>query len=162
MVESFTSPYNFLLVDDNPAEIRLMQEAIKDAELEDLVSLHFAYDGEEACEFMRTAKIIGSKVDMILLDLNMPKLNGKDVLSYVKGEEGMMDVPVFVITNSDYRRDMIDCYNLKADGYLQKPSEFSKLVDFFSAVKQSILVRNKLSIFWIEKTYEEYKLMPSA
>ncbi|MCS6818478.1 MAG: hypothetical protein NZ522_00905, partial [Chitinophagales bacterium] len=60
-----------------------------------------------------------------------------------------------VVTNSDYKRDMIDCYNLRADGYFQKPTEFRKLVDFFISVKQSIQVRSKISVFWIEKTYAE-------
>jgi CheY-like chemotaxis protein len=150
-----TPTYHLLLVDDNPAELRLMQEAIKDAELDGLVKLSYAYDGEEACDFLNTSRIIGNKIDMILLDLNMPRLSGKDVLSFVKSNVDLAEIPVFIITNSDYRRDMMDCYNLRADGYLQKPSEFKKLVDFFSSVKQSILVRNKLSIFWIEKTYAE-------
>jgi CheY-like chemotaxis protein len=150
-----TPTYHLLLVDDNPAELRLMQEAIKDAELDDLVKLSYAYDGEEACDFLNTSRIIGNKIDMILLDLNMPRLSGKDVLGFVKSNGDLAEIPVFIITNSDYRRDMMDCYNLRADGYLQKPSEFKKLVDFFSSVKQSILVRNKLSIFWIEKTYAE-------
>lgn len=147
--------YHLLLVDDNPAELRLMQEAIKDAELETMVKISCAYDGEEACEFLNTARIIGDQIDMILLDLNMPRLSGKDVLSFAKSNPDLADIPVYIITNSDYRRDMMDCYNLRADGYLQKPAEFKKLVDFFSSIRQSILVRNKLSIFWIEKTYEE-------
>jgi CheY-like chemotaxis protein len=147
--------YHLLLVDDNPAELRLMQEAIKDAELDDLVKLSYAYDGEEACDFIRTSRIIGNKIDMILLDLNMPRLSGKEVLDFVKNNSEHANIPVYVITNSDYRRDMIDCYNLRADGYLQKPTEFKKLVDFFASVKQSILVRKKLSVFWIEKTYAE-------
>lgn len=92
---------------------------------------------------------------MVLLDLNMPRLDGKNVLEFVKSTEGLQEIPVYVITNSNYRRDMMDCYNLRADGYLQKPSEFQKLVDFFTSMKQSILVRNKLSIFWIEKTLAE-------
>ncbi|MBX2903690.1 MAG: response regulator [Chitinophagales bacterium] len=155
MADASTHTYHLLLVDDNPAELRLMLEAIKDAELDNLVSLSYAYDGEEACDFLNTSRIIDNKVDMILLDLNMPRLNGKDVLSFVKSNTNFSQIPVFIITNSDYRRDMMDCYNLQADGYLQKPSEFKKLVDFFVSVKQSILVRNKLSIFWIEKTYAE-------
>ncbi len=150
-----TSTYHLLLVDDNPAELRLMQEAIKDAELDGMVKISCVYDGEEACDFLNTARIIGDKIDMIFLDLNMPRLNGKDVLSFAKSNPEYASIPVYVITNSDYRRDMMECFNLRADGYLQKPAEFKKLVDFFCSVRQSILVRNKLSIFWIEKTYEE-------
>lgn len=150
-----TQTYHLLLVDDSSAEVRLMQEAIKDAELDGLVRLSYCYDGEEACDFLRTSDIVGEKVDMVLLDLNMPRLDGKNVLEFVKSTEGLQEIPVYVITNSNYRRDMMDCYNLRADGYLQKPSEFQKLVDFFTSMKQSILVRNKLSIFWIEKTLAE-------
>lgn len=154
-MEVSTQTYHLLLVDDNPAELRLMQEAIKDANLESMVKISCAYDGEEACDFLNTSRIIGDRIDMILLDLNMPRLSGKDVLGFAKSNPELSNIPVYVITNSDYRRDMMDCYNLRADGYLQKPSEFKKLVDFFCSVRQSILVRNKLSIFWIEKTYEE-------
>jgi|ERR1043165_2856459 CheY-like chemotaxis protein len=153
-----TEPYHLFLIEDNPAEVRLMQEAIKEAGLHDIVELEYAYDGEEACEMLDTAKITGKTFDLVLLDLNMPKVTGKEVLEKIKTDPDLETIPVIVVTNSDYKKDMIECYRLRADGYLQKPADFKKLVDFFISVKASIEVRNKLSIFYIEKVYDELRM----
>lgn len=150
---STNETYNFFIVEDNPAEVRLIQEAIKEAGLQDIVELEYAYDGEEACEYIDTAKLINKPIDLVLLDLNMPKISGKEVLEKIKSDPEMEHVPVIVVTNSDYKKDMIECYRLGADGYMQKPADFKKLVDFFYSVKKSIEVRNKLSIYYIEKEY---------
>ena len=153
-----TLPYRLLLIEDNPAEVRLIQEAVKEASLVDMIELEYAYDGEEACEILDTVKIVGNKFDLILLDLNMPKVSGKEVLEKIKNDPDMQDMPVIMLTNSDYKKDMIDCYRLRADGYLQKPADFKKLVDFFTSIKESIKVKNKLSIYYIEKMYDELSL----
>lgn len=150
--------YHLLVIEDNPAEVRLMQEAIKEADLDELVVLDYAYDGEEACETLDTAKIIGKHYDLILLDLNMPKVTGKEVLDKIKSDPDLEAMPVIVVTNSDYKKDMIDCYRMRADGYMQKPADFKKLVDFFVSVKRSITERNKLSIYYIEKVYDELRM----
>jgi two-component system response regulator len=156
---STNETYNFFIVEDNPAEVRLIQEAIKEAGLQDIVELEYAYDGEEACEYIDTAKLINKPINLVLLDLNMPKINGKEVLEKIKSDPEMEHVPVIVVTNSDYKKDMIECYRLGADGYMQKPADFKKLVDFFYSVKKSIEVRNKLSIYYIEKEYyDDYKV----
>ena len=96
--------------------------------------------------------------NLILLDLNMPKITGKEVLEKIKTDPDLENMPVIVVTNSDYKKDMIECYRLRADGYLQKPADFKKLVDFFISVKESIKVKNKLSIYYIEKVYDELRL----
>ena len=158
MVVNRTAPYRLFLIEDNPAEVRLMQEAIKEAGLHDDVELEYAYDGEEACDMLDTAKILDKKFDLILLDLNMPKVTGKEVLEKIKTDPDLENMPVIVVTNSDYKKDMIECYRLRADGYLQKPADFKKLVDFFISVKESIKVKNKLSIYYIEKVYDELRL----
>ncbi len=156
---STNETYNFFIVEDNPAEVRLIQEAIKEAGLQDIVELEYAYDGEEACEYIDTAKLINKPINLVLLDLNMPKISGKEVLEKIKSDPEMEHVPVIVVTNSDYKKDMIECYRLGADGYMQKPADFKKLVDFFFSVKKSIEVRNKLSIYYIEKEYyDDYKV----
>ncbi len=153
-----TGPYRLFLIEDNPAEVRLIQEAIKEAGLHDDIELEYAYDGEEACETLDTSKIIGKLYDLVLLDLNMPKVSGKEVLEKIKTDPDLENTPVIMVTNSDYKKDMIECYRLRADGYLQKPADFKKLVDFFVSVKRSIEVRNKLSIYYIEKTYDELRM----
>lgn len=153
-----TDPYRLFLAEDNPAEVRLIKEAIKEAALQDDVELDYAFDGEEVCEKLETAKIIGKNYDLVLLDLNMPRISGKEVLEKIKTDPVLMGTPVIVVTNSDYKKDMIDCYRLGADGYFQKPADFKKLVDFFISVRESIRVRNKMSVFYIEKTYDELAL----
>jgi CheY-like chemotaxis protein len=155
---SRTEPYRLLLVEDNPAEVRLMQEAIKEANLHEDIELEYAYDGEEACEMLDTAKIIGKRFDLVLMDLNMPKVTGREVLEKIKTDVELETTPVIIVTNSDYKKDMIECYRLGADGYLQKPADFKKLVDFFISVKESIKVKHKLSIYYIEKVYDELRM----
>jgi DNA-binding response OmpR family regulator len=88
----------------------------------------------------------------------MPKVSGREVLEKIKTDPDLESTPVIIVTNSDYKKDMIECYKTGADGYLQKPADFKKLVDFFTSVKRSIEVRNKLSIFYIEKVYDELAL----
>lgn len=150
---STTETYNFFIVEDNPAEVRLIQEALKESGLQDKVELEYAYDGEEACEYLDMAKLLNKNINLVLLDLNMPKVTGKEVLEKIKSDPELEHIPVIVITNSDYKKDMIECYRLGADGYMQKPADFKKLVDFFFSVKKSIEVRHKLSIYYIEKEY---------
>ena len=123
-----------------------------------MVELEYAYDGEEACEMLDTAKIIDKPFDLVLLDLNMPKVTGKEVLEKIKTDPDLENTPVIIVTNSDYKKDMIECYRLGANGYMQKPADFKKLVDFFISVKKSIEVKNKLSVYFIEKMYDELRM----
>lgn len=153
-----SEPYRLFLIEDNPAEVRLIQEAIKEAGLHDDLELEYAYDGEEACELLDTSKLINKQYDLVLLDLNMPKVTGREVLEKIKTDTELENTPVIIVTNSDYKKDMIECYRMRADGYLQKPADFKKLVDFFISVKESIKVKNKLSIYYIEKVYDELRL----
>lgn len=150
--------YRIFLVEDNPAEVRLIQEAMKEAELHEIVELSYAYDGEEACEALDSSKILNKLFDLVLLDLNMPKVNGKEVLEKIKTDPDLEMTPVIMVTNSDYKKDMIECYRLGANGYMQKPADFKKLVDFFVSVKKSIEVKHKLSVYFIEKMYDELRV----
>ena len=151
-------PYRLFLSEDSPAEVRLILEAVKEAKLEDIIEFEYAYDGEEACEALEHSKLIGKKYDLVLLDLNLPKVTGVEVLEKIKTDSELENIPVIVVTNSDYKKDMIQCYRLGANGYMQKPADFKKLVVFFTSVKESIRVRNKLSVFYIEKTYDELRM----
>jgi DNA-binding response OmpR family regulator len=151
-------PYRLFLVEDSPAEVRLIQEAVKEAQLNDLIEFEYAYDGEEACEVLDTAKMIGKKYDLVLLDLNLPKVSGLEVLEKIKTDADLEMTPVIVVTNSDHKKDMIECYKMNADGYLQKPADFKKLVDFFISIRRSIEARHKLSIYYIEKVYDELRM----
>ena len=149
---------NLLMIEDNPADVRLMIEAIREADLHEMVTARYAYDGDEAFDILKSADSVGEPFHMILLDLNMPKVNGKELLGRIKDESRFASIPVFIMTNSDYKNDMIDCYNLRADAYIQKPTDFKRLIDFFIAVKHSLEVNQRLSVFQIEKVYEEMKM----
>jgi DNA-binding response OmpR family regulator len=135
-----------------------MIEAIREAGLNEMITTRYAYDGDEAMTLLTSAHNVGEPFHMIMLDLNMPKVNGKELLAKIKGNENLATIPVFIMTNSDYKNDMIDCYNLRADAYIQKPTDFKRLIDFFVAVKHSLDVNQRLSVFQIEKVYEEMKM----
>jgi CheY-like chemotaxis protein len=149
---------NLLMIEDNPADVRLMIEAIREAGLNTMVTTRYAYDGDEALDILDSADNIGEPFHMILLDLNMPKVNGKELLGRIKAHDRYTDIPVFIMTNSDYKNDMIDCYNLRADAYIQKPTDFKRLIDFFISVKLSLEINQRLSVFQIEKNYEEMRM----
>lgn len=149
---------NLLMIEDNPADVRLMIEAIREAGLTDMVTTRYAYDGDEALALIDSSYNIGEPFHMIMLDLNMPKVNGKELLGRIKSDERFERIPVFIMTNSDYKNDMIDCYNLKADAYIQKPTDFKRLIDFFISVRRSLEINQRLSVFQIEKNYEEMRM----
>ena len=146
------------MIEDNPADVRLMIEAIREAGLNELIMTRYAYDGDEAFTILESGYNASDPFNMIMLDLNMPKVNGKELLSRIKGDERFAKIPVFIMTNSDYKYDMIDCYNLRADAYIQKPTDFKRLIDFFVSVKRSLEINQRLSVFQIEKRYEEMKV----
>ena len=149
---------NLLMIEDNPADVRLMIEAIQEARLSEMVVSRYAYDGDEALAILNSADKLGETFHMILLDLNMPKISGKELLATIKADERFATIPVFIMTNSDYKNDMIDCYRLNADAYIQKPTDFKRLIDFFTSVRRSLEMNNSLSPFHIEKSYEEMNI----
>ena len=157
MVELHT-PCNLLMIEDNPADVRLMIQAIREAGLRDMISTRYAYDGDEAFAILESAHNMEDPCSMVMLDLNMPKVNGKELLGRIKSDPRFGHIPVFIMTNSDYKYDMIDCYNLKADAYIQKPTDIKRLIDFFISVRRSLEINQRLSVFQIERRYEEMKM----
>jgi chemotaxis family two-component system response regulator Rcp1 len=149
---------NLLMIEDNPADVRLMIEAIREAGLNEMVTTRYAYDGDEAFSILESGYDEGEPFNMILLDLNMPKVNGKELLGRIKGDERFAKTTVFIMTNSDYKYDMIDCYNLRADAYIQKPTDFKRLIDFFVSVRRSLEINQRLSVFQIEMRYDEMRM----
>jgi CheY-like chemotaxis protein len=154
----FNVSCNLLMIEDNPADVRLMIEAIREAGLNEMISTRYAYDGDEAFSILESGYNMGAPFSMVLLDLNMPKVNGKELLGRIKGDDRFSKIPVFIMTNSDYKYDMIDCYNLRADAYIQKPTDFKRLIDFFVSVKRSLEINQRLSVFQIEKRYDEMRM----
>jgi chemotaxis family two-component system response regulator Rcp1 len=128
------SPIQILLVEDNLGDVRLTEEALKDAKVHTLLSV--ARDGVEAMSFLRkTGKFADSPTpDIILLDLNLPKMNGLEVLKEVKTDQSLLQIPVVVITSSKAEEDVAKSYHLHANCYITKPIDFNQ----FMVVVQSI------------------------
>lgn len=125
-------PIEVLLVEDSPGDVRLTQEAFRSAN--PTITLHVAYDGVEAMEFLRRERGLGvnaPRPDLILLDLNMPKLDGRQVLGIIKADDGLKTIPTVILTTSDALDDVSICYENQANSYLKKPvslADFENLV----------------------------------
>jgi len=127
-------PAILLLVEDDPGDQKLITVSLKKQKLGNEV--HIASSGEEALDFLyqRGKYSDGApKPDLILLDLNMPGMGGKEFLRQIKEDDGMKMIPVVILTSSDSDDDILDTYNLHASGYVKKPV---KLEDFKRVVKQ--------------------------
>ena len=128
---NFVIPVEILLVEDNAADVRLTKEALKEEKLHN--NLHVAGDGIEALAFLRKeGKFSKSpRPDLILLDLNLPKKDGREVLKEIKTDDKLKAIPVVVLTVSKAEEDIIKTYNLHANCYITKPldlNQFSKVV----------------------------------
>jgi chemotaxis family two-component system response regulator Rcp1 len=123
-------PVRILLVEDNPGDVRLTRETLKDAKL--MVDLHVVGDGVEAMAFLRQEGKYASapRPDLVLLDLNLPKKDGREVLSEIKQDPNLRRIPVVVLTISSGEEDVLKSYNLHANAYVNKPlnlEEFAKI-----------------------------------
>ena len=127
-------PINVLLVEDNPGDVRLTQEAFR--EVNPSVQLHVANDGTEAMAFLRHQGAFSGapRPDFILLDLNLPKMDGREVLAQIKADADLKSVPTFVLTTSKDAKDIAQSYKLQANCYLVKPMQ----LDAFKKLMQSI------------------------
>jgi two-component system response regulator len=130
-----------LLVEDNPGDIRLTQEAIKGGNID--VELDVVQDGEQAVDFLmkRNGFFTAARPHLILLDLNLPKKNGIEVLKEIKRDEILRLIPIIVLTTSDAEYDISQAYSLYANCYILKPVDF----DEFARVIKLI------EVFWFQK-----------
>lgn len=126
------APIEVLLVEDSPAAALLTKEALRDARVPNRV--HIVADGEEALKFLhREAPHSGApRPNLILLDLNLPKVDGRAVLATIKNDTSLMDIPVVVLTCSDDPRDIQDAYRHQAAAFITKPTN---LDDYFTAIR---------------------------
>jgi CheY-like chemotaxis protein len=117
-------PIEILLVEDNAGDVRLAIEAFRDAELASRVSV--VRNGEEALAFLRKEGpyFCAPRPEFILLDLNMPKKDGREVLREVKTDRGLKTIPIIVLTTSVAPTDIVQSYDLHANGYIQKPADY--------------------------------------
>src|ERR1700736_6821512 len=120
-------PKQVLLVEDSPGDVRLTQEAFRDANKS--VHLHVATDGVEAMAFLRHegAHADAPRPDLILLDLNLPKMDGREVLVHIKEDNSLKTIPTVILTTSDAEADIVKCYQLHANCYLKKDRKSTRL-----------------------------------
>ena len=143
-MEEVGRPIEILLVEDNPGDVRLTQEVFKDSKIRN--RLHVARDGEEAMTFLRNGinRGDGARPDLILLDLNLPKKDGREVLAEIKADDGLKHIPVIVLTVSSAEEDILRSYNLHANCYLTKPIEFDEFVRIVRSIEDFWLAIVKL------------------
>jgi two-component system, chemotaxis family, response regulator Rcp1 len=132
-------PVEILLVEDNPADVRLTREALKEGKVYN--NLHWAKDGVEALEFLRRqGKHAGApRPDIVLLDLNLPKKDGRQVLQEIKNDDNLKRIPVVILTTSKAEEDVLKSYNLHANCYVAKPVDLEKF----------IIVVKSIDMFWL-------------
>jgi len=124
-----------LLVEDSPADILIAREALSEAKL--INTIHVAEDGVEAMDFLhKHGKFASAPTpDLILLDLNLPRKNGREVLTEIKADEKLKQIPVVVLTTSSAEEDILKSYNLHANCYVVKPVEFESFVKAVQSVQ---------------------------
>ena len=124
-----------LLVEDNPGDVTLTIEALKDAKVHNQLSV--VQDGVEAMAFLRKEGKYASapRPDVILLDLNMPRKSGREVLSEIKADEDLKTIPVVILTTSDADEDVVRAYKLNASCYITKPVDLDQFVKVVRAIK---------------------------
>lgn len=127
-------PIEILLVEDNPADVRLTQEALKEGKVRN--NLFVARDGVEAIEFLRREgpHANATKPDLILLDLNLPRKDGREVLAEIKNDDSLRSIPVVVLTTSSAEADILKSYNLHANCYITKPVDLEQFVQVIKSI----------------------------
>ena len=129
-----------LLVEDNPGDVRLTQEALKEAKFRNI--LHVVGDGVEALAYLRQqGKYSGAtRPHMVMLDLNMPRMDGREVLEAIKTDPDLRRIPVVVLTSSEAETDIAKAYELHANAYVTKPVGIDNFLDVVKSIEE----------FWVE------------
>jgi chemotaxis family two-component system response regulator Rcp1 len=133
-----------LLVEDSPGDVRLTQEAFRNSGKP--VRLHLATDGVEALAFLRCEGIYADapRPDLILLDLNLPKMDGREVLAEIKKDQNLKTIPTIILTTSDDEADVLISYQLQANCYLRKPAHWDAFDKLVRSINAFWLTRAKL------------------
>ncbi|SCF14539.1 Response regulator receiver domain-containing protein [Micromonospora coriariae] len=126
-------PVRILVVDDDPGDVLMIEEALADSDVDKVIDV--VSDGEEAMEFLRAEgrHLNARRPDVILLDLNMPRMDGRQVLGAVKQDEDLRTIPIVVLTTSNADTDIVGSYTLQANAYVTKPID---LDDFNEVVRR--------------------------
>ncbi|MCZ7582393.1 MAG: response regulator [Deltaproteobacteria bacterium] len=134
MSDAFDEPIPVLLVEDNPGDVRLTQEALKEGSVP--VDLFVAEDGAQALDFLhrRPPFADAPRPALILLDLNLPRMNGREVLALIKGDDRFRSIPVVVLTSSEAEKDIAEAYHYYANCFITKPVSFEKFMDVVKSI----------------------------
>lgn len=135
-----TKPIEILLVEDNPGDVRLTREALRDAKVHN--QMHVVGDGVEALAYLRRTGPYAqaNRPDLILLDLNLPRMNGFEVLDAIKGDDDLKQIPVVILTTSQSEEDIVRGYKLRANAYVTKPVDLDQFIKMIKAIED----------FWLE------------
>ncbi len=135
-----TAPIEVLLVEDSPADVRLTREALKEAKVRN--NVHVAVDGVDAMDFLhRRGRHANAPIpDLILLDLNLPKKDGREVLEDIKSHDRLKRIPVVILTTSQSEQDILESYQLSANAYVTTPVDLEQFLDVVKSIEG----------FWLE------------
>ncbi|MEE3922281.1 response regulator [Micromonospora sp. BRA006-A] len=133
MGQTSPSPVRILVVDDDPGDVLMIEEALAESDVDKVIDV--VADGQEAMSFLRREgrHTEAQRPDVILLDLNMPRMDGRQVLGEVKGDESLRTIPIVVLTTSNADTDVVSSYTLQANAYVTKPID---LDDFNDVVRR--------------------------
>lgn len=131
-----TRPVNVLLIEDNPGDVRLTKEAFKEGNMS--VNLSVVMDGVEATKYLSKTDEYedATTPDLILLDLNLPKKDGREVLQEIKSNPDLLRIPVVILTTSNAEQDILHSYSLHANCYINKPVDFDKFFDVIQKIEE--------------------------
>ena len=133
-----------LLVEDSPGDVRLTREAFREADMD--IRLHVADDGVEAMAFLTRegTHADAPRPDLILLDLNLPRMDGREVLALIKADERLRTIPTVILTTSESEADIVKSYQLQANCYLSKPVQLDAFEALVTSIKDFWLTKVKL------------------
>lgn len=129
------APIEILLVEDNPGDVRLTVEALKEGKVRNHMSV--VTDGEKAMSFLRhqDGYADAPRPDLVLLDLNLPRKDGREVLAEIKGDPDLRRIPVVVLTTSKAEEDILRSYNLHANCYISKPVDLDQFISVVKSIE---------------------------
>jgi two-component system, chemotaxis family, response regulator Rcp1 len=135
MTDADVQPVEILLVEDSPSDTDLTVEALREAKVRNHLSI--VEDGVQAMEFLRRQGKYASapRPNLILLDLNLPRKDGREVLAEIKGDEHLKTIPVVVLTTSRAEQDVLRAYNLNANCYITKPVDFDQFLNVVRSIE---------------------------
>ncbi len=137
-------PFQILVVEDNPGDIRLIMEVMKEAKISNRICV--IRDGEEAVNYLRiqSALVYGTLPDLILLDWNLPKKSGYEVLQEIKEDIVLRHIPVIILTSSQTEEDIYNAYHMHANCYISKPLELDQFIRMVKAIEEFWMTAVKL------------------